>query len=116
MGSPRRGVANGQRPVYPYNLTGRAISRRLALFRAAQRGEQQESDAHYNRGVGGVEDVPEAEVDVVRDLSAAQAVEQVAGGTAQDQTTPEHRCPRRSPREQHPEHDNDRNSTPGEQE
>src|SRR5215217_7663697 len=61
-------------------------------------GEEQQPDADHYRGVGGVEDVPEAEVDVVRDLSAAQTVEEVACGAAQDQTAPEH-CERRwSPR------------------
>src|SRR5215216_4207145 len=115
VGSPRRRVANGQRSVYPHNLAGRAISGRLTLFRGTQRGEQQKSDAYYYRGVGGVEDVPEAEVDVVRDLSAAQAVEQVACGTAQDQTAPEHRCLRRSPRQQHPEDDHDGDGAPDEE-
>src|SRR5215218_1264363 len=72
-------------------------------------GEEQQPDAYDYRGVGSVEDVPEAEVDVVRDLSAAQTVEEVACGAAQDQTAPEH-CERRwSPRQQHPEHDHDGN-------
>src|SRR5215217_4933237 len=78
-------------------------------------GEEQQPDADDYRGVGGVEDVPEAEVDVVRDLSAAQAVEQVACGTAQDQTAPEHRCLRRSPRQQHPEDDHDGDGAPDEE-
>ena len=51
-------------------------------------------------------------MDVVRDLSAAQAVEKVAGGTAQDQTAPEHGERRRSPRQQHPEHDHDGDGAP----
>src|SRR5215213_6761123 len=78
-------------------------------------GEEQESDADDYRGVGGVEDVPEAEVDVVRDLSAAQAVEEVACGTAQDQTAPQHRQLRRSPRQEHPEHDHDGDGAPDEE-
>src|SRR5919112_6434863 len=81
-------------------------------FFGTEGGEEQQPHADDYRGVGGVEDVPEAEVDVVRDLSAAQAVEQVACGTAQDQTAPEHRCLRRSPRQQHPEHDNEGDGAP----
>ena len=54
-------------------------------------------------------------MDVVGDLSAAQAVEKVAGGAAQDQAAPERGEPRWSPREQHPEHDHDGDGAPGEE-
>jgi len=54
-------------------------------------------------------------VDVVCDLSATQAVEKVACGAAQDQTAPEHRERRRSPRQQHPEHDPDGDGAPDEE-
>ena len=54
-------------------------------------------------------------MDVVRDLSAAQAVEKVARGAAQDQTAPEHGEHRGSPRQQHPEHDHDGDGAPDEE-
>ena len=54
-------------------------------------------------------------MNVVRDLSAAQAIEEVARGAAQDQTAPEYRERRGSPRQQHPEHDHDGDGAPDEE-
>src|SRR4028118_1244667 len=100
-------------PASPLPLTPDA--QRPGRTFGPQSREEQEHDTHGYGGVGGVEDVPEGEVDVIGDLSGAQAVEEVAGGPAEDQTATDRGRGGGSSREQHPQHDPDRDRASGEQ-